>query len=80
MDKSVLGLSTSDPGWEDTDMVQLIPADMSLQDILDIWNGLGPNYRLSVAYGVRVVRVDQSVTPGMPVVATRFVLQNGGGA
>jgi hypothetical protein len=80
MDQSVLGLSQSAPGWDSTDAVQLIPADLSLQDILDIWNGLGPNYRLSIGYVVRVVRVDQSITPGMPVVATRFVLQNGGGA
>jgi hypothetical protein len=80
MDSSVLGLSTSQPGWSASDTVQLIPADLSLQDILDIWNGLGPNYRLSVAYVVRVVRVDQAATPGMPVVATRFVMQNGVGA
>jgi hypothetical protein len=60
--------------------VQLIPADLSLQDILDIWNALGPTYRLTVGYIVRVVRVDQTITPGMPVVATRFVLQNGGAA
>ena len=80
MDLSVLGLSTSAPGWATTDSVQLIPADLSLQDILDIWNALGPTYRLTVGYIVRVVRVDQTITPGMPVVATRFVLQNGGAA
>jgi hypothetical protein len=77
LDTSVLSLSTSAPGWAPTDTVQLIPADLSLQDILDIWNGLGPNYRLTIAYVVRVVRVDQAVTPAMPVVATRFTLQNG---
>jgi hypothetical protein len=80
MDTSVLGLSTSAPGWAATDSVQLIPADMSLSDVLDIWNGLGPKYRLTVAYIVRVVRVDQSITPGMPVVATQFAIQNAGAA
>jgi hypothetical protein len=80
MDTSVLGLSSSAPGWAATDSVQLIPADMSLSDVLDIWNGLGPKYRLSVAYIVRVVRVDQSITPGMPVVATQFAIQNAGAA
>jgi len=78
LDTSVLSLSSSAPGWDRTDSVQVIPADLSLQDIYDIWNALGPKYRLSVSYIVRVVRVDRAVTPGMPVVATRFALQNGG--
>jgi hypothetical protein len=78
IDTSVLGLSTSAPGWVSGDSVQLIPADLSLQDILDIWNALGPNYRLSVGYVVRVVRVDKSITPDMPVVATRFTMQQAG--
>jgi hypothetical protein len=78
IDTSVLGLSTSAPGWVSGDSVQLIPADLSLQDILDIWNALGPNYRLSVGYVVRVVRVDKAITPDMPVVATRFTMQQAG--
>jgi hypothetical protein len=78
LDSSVLSLSSAAPGWDRTDSVQLIPADLSLQDILDIWDGLGPRYRLSMAYVVRVVRVDRSITPGMPVVATRFTFQGGG--
>ena len=64
----------------DYDSVQIIPADLTLQDILDIWDGLGPKYRLSIGYVLRVVRVDRSVTPGLPVVATRFGFQNGGTA
>jgi len=78
LDTSVLSLSSSAPGWDKTDAVQLIPADLSLQDILDIWDGLGPKYRLTVGYVARVVRVDKTITPGMPVVATRFILQDGG--
>jgi hypothetical protein len=77
LDTSVLSLSSAAPGWDNTDCVQLIPADLSLQDILDIWDGLGPKYRLSFCYVVRVVRVDRTVTPGLPVVATRLTLQNG---
>jgi hypothetical protein len=55
--------------------VQIIPADLSLQDILDIWDGLGPKYRLTVGYVVRVVRVDRTIVPELPVVATRFQMQ-----
>ncbi len=78
LDTSVLSLSSAAPGWDKTDSVRLIPADLSLQDILDIWDGLGPKYRLTISYVVRVVRVDRTITPAMPVVATRFTLQNGG--
>ncbi len=77
LDTSILSLSSSANGWASTDSVQLIPADLSLQDILDIWDGLGPKYRLTIGYVARVVRVDRPITPGMPVVATRFTLQNG---
>ena len=80
LDSSVLSLSSAAPGWDRTESVQLTPADLSLQDILNIWEALGPTYRLSVSYVVRVVRVDRSITPGMPVVATRFSFQNGGSA
>jgi len=77
LDTSVLSLSSTAPGWNKADSVQLIPADLSLQDILDIWDGLGPKYRLTVGYVARVVRVDRTITSGVPVVATRFTLQNG---
>jgi hypothetical protein len=75
MDTSILALSSSAPNWAATDTVQLVPADLSMQDLMDIWTGLGPKYRLSVSYIVRVVRVDQTLTPSMPVVATQFNLQ-----
>lgn len=77
LDLSILSLSTSAPGWDKTDSVQFVPADLSLQDILDIWDALRPKYRLSVGYIARVVRVDRAVTPGLPVVATRFEIQGG---
>lgn len=80
LDSSVLSLSSAAPGWDLTESIQLMPADLSLQDILNIWEALGPTYRLSVSYVVRVVRVDRTITPGMPVVATRFSFQNGGSA
>ena len=85
LDASVLSLSSSAPGWTKADSVQIIPSDLSLQDILDIWDGLGPKYRLTAGYIARVVRVDRSITPGLPVVATRFQvqqieLQDGGAA
>ena len=78
LDTSILSLSTTAPGWQSNDAIQIIPADLSLQDILDIWDGLGPNYRLTLGFVARAVRVDTTVTPGPAVVATRFTIQPGG--
>jgi Pvc16 N-terminal domain len=78
LDTSILSLSTTAPGWQSNDAIQIVPADLSLQDILDIWDGLGPNYRLTLGFVARAVRVDTTVTPGPAVVATRFSIQPGG--
>lgn len=75
LDKSIL---TTDAQWETTETVQLILADLSLEDILRIWDALGPKYRLSVSYIARVVRIDRdAAAAGLPVVATRFTYQDG---
>lgn len=77
LDSSIL---SSDAGWDPTETVQLVLADLSLEDILRIWDALGPKYRLSVGYIARVVRIDRSTVPGPPVVATRFALSETTGA
>ena len=74
LDKSIL---TTDAQWGTTETVQLIPSDISLEDILRIWDALGPKYRLSISYIARVVRIDRQITgTELPVVATRFTLQD----
>lgn len=66
--------------WDPAEKIQIVPADLSLEDILRIWDALGPKYRLSVSYIARVVRIDSVITPEPPVVATRFVYENPGAA
>jgi uncharacterized protein DUF4255 len=73
MDTSVL---SSVAGWETGETVQLIPTNLSLEDILRIWDALGPKYRVSISYMARCVRVDRAVTPAGPVVATRFQMND----
>jgi uncharacterized protein DUF4255 len=74
LDKSIL---TTDAQWGTTETVQLIPSDLSLEDILRIWDALGPKYRLSISYIARVVRIDRQITgTELPVVATRFTVQD----
>ena len=75
LDKSVL---SSDGGWDPTESIQLAMADLSLEDILRIWDALGPKYRLSIAYIARVLRIDRSATTAGPVVATRFTFEQNG--
>ena len=71
LDSSILSKSAD---WDATETVQLMPANLSLEDILRIWDALGPKYRLSIAYLARCVRIDRHIVPAGPVVATRFEL------
>lgn len=64
---------TADAAWNPEDSVQVIPAELSTEDVMRIWDALEPSYRLSVSYVARVVRIDTDArSPGMPVVASRF--------
>jgi hypothetical protein len=70
-------LSTSDlspdAGWGPSDVVQVIPAELSNEDLMRIWDTLDPPYRLSVSYIARVVRIDpDAVAPALPAVARRL--------
>jgi hypothetical protein len=65
-------LLASSAGWDKTESVQVIPVNLSLEDILRIWDALGPKYRLSISYIARCVRVDREIAAAGPVVATRF--------
>jgi hypothetical protein len=69
LDTSIL---SSVAQWETGETVQLIPTNLSLEDILRIWDALGPKYRVSISYMARCVRVDRAVLPAGPVVATGF--------
>jgi hypothetical protein len=63
---------TTDGGWEADELVQLIPAELSNEDLMRLWDALEPPYRLSVSYIARVVRIDaQTQGPERPVVARR---------
>ena len=49
---------SSEGGWAASDAVQIVPAELSLDEMSRVWNLLSPRYRLSVGYVARVVRVD----------------------
>jgi hypothetical protein len=72
--RPVLDASSLDTSadWGASDVIQLIPAELSNEDVMRIWDALDPAYRLSVSYIARVVRIAPDATGGgLPVVATR---------
>ena len=59
--------------WNQSDVVQIIPAELSNEDIMRIWDAITPSFRISVSYIARVVRIDpDSIPEARPVVASRF--------
>ena len=71
---------TEEGGWRNDDVVQIIPAELSNEDLMRIWDALAPDYRLSLSYIARVIRIDSAdVAEGLPVVATRYQYEERGG-
>jgi hypothetical protein len=70
----VLDVSALSPEaeWTTGDFVQLIPAELSTEDLMRIWDALDPSYRLSVSYIARVVRIGGEPAKAGPSVASRF--------
>lgn len=60
-------------GWGPDEVIQIIPSELSTEDMMRIWDALDPAYRLSVSYIARRVRLDpDALLEAGPVVATRF--------
>lgn len=64
---------SSEAGWTTEEVVQLIPEELNNEVMMRIWDTLEPDYRLSVGYVARVVRIEPDEVPEQrAVVATRF--------
>jgi hypothetical protein len=64
---------TEEGGWSPDDVVHIIPAEISNEDLMRIWDAIAPHYRLSVSYIARVVRIDvDEVAVDLPVISTQF--------
>lgn len=60
--------------WDGEEVVQLIPAELTHEDMMRIWDTLKPAYRLSFGYVARVVRIEsEQVGSDRPVVASRLM-------
>jgi hypothetical protein len=70
LDSSIL---SREAAWTSEDLIQLIPEEIGTEELMRIWDTLEPNYRLSLSYIARVVRIDpDQIRDEHPVVATRF--------
>src|SRR6266705_30969 len=72
----VLDASSLSPeaGWASDEVIQIIPAELTTEDVMRIWDALDPAYRISVSYVARLVRLDpdQDTEQFRPVVAGRY--------
>lgn len=71
LDASIL---SPDANWREGDVVHLVPADLTAEDIFRIWDSLPVKYRISVGYVARMVRIepDNPDQEFPPVVARRL--------
>lgn len=68
---------TPEPGWDADEVIQIVPTELSNEDIMRIWDALEPSYRISASYLARTVRLDPDELPeDRPVVATRFAFRS----
>lgn len=63
-----------DAGWAADEVIHVVPAELSNEDLMRIWDALQPTYHLSKAYIARAVRIDpdEPVGSDRPVVATQI--------
>ena len=73
----ILDASSLSPeaGWSRDEVIQVVPAELSTEDMMRVWDAIEPSYRLSATYVARLVRLDPD-QPGefRPVVARRLTL------
>jgi hypothetical protein len=70
LDASVL---SREAAWPPEEVIQLIPEEITTEDMMRIWDSIEPHYRLSLSYIARVIRIDPDETrEERPVVATRL--------
>jgi hypothetical protein len=70
LDRSVL--TTVDAGVRADELIQLAPAEMSVEDMMRIWDAVTPSYRLSASFVARVLQLDIEQDEARSVVAQRL--------
>lgn len=71
LELDVAHLGVLDPRWGGGDRLQVIPEEMSTEDLMRVWDSLPGDYRLSAPYLIKTLRLEPvtPVTEGPPVVS-----------
>lgn len=70
-------LLATNAGFDPEDRVHVVLAEMTTEDLLRIWDGFAPTYRLCHPLIARIVCVDSGLAAdGRPVVASQFHVDN----
>lgn len=70
LDRSVL--TTVDAGFSSAELIQLAPAEMTVEDMMRIWDAITPSYRLSAPFVARVLHIDIEQDEARTVVSRRL--------
>jgi hypothetical protein len=70
--------TTVDARWRPDEIVQLSPADMTIEDMARLWDAVRPDYRLSVAFVARVVLIDIESEDAPNVLVRRLTFEEQG--
>ena len=70
IDRSLL--TTVDAAFTAAEQIQLAPAEMTVEDMMRIWDAITPSYRLSAPFVARVVQLDIEHDEARNVVAQRL--------
>ena len=70
LDRSVL--TTVEAGLAGGEQIQLAPAEMTVEDMMRVWDAITPSYRLSAPFVARVLHIDIEQDEGRTVVARRL--------
>ena len=57
-DATHLGARTRDPFWGEIDTLRITPDDMTVEDLMRVWDALPGDYRLSAPYSMRTIRLE----------------------
>ena len=69
LDTTLLG---AEANFADDEVLQVVPAELTIEDQMRVWDALAPSYRLSVTYVVRAVRIELDAPVGQPTIAIRL--------
>lgn len=70
--------TTVEARWRPDEIVQVSPADMTIEDMARLWDAVRPDYRLSVAFVARVVQIDIESEDAPNVLVRRLTFEEQG--